>query len=37
MLIGKKGYANPVEHQLEMDMEYDDKFGDVVNSNGKHQ
>jgi hypothetical protein len=37
MLIEIKGYVKFVEHQLEVDMDYDDKNEDVVNPNGKHQ
>jgi hypothetical protein len=36
MLIEIKGYVEPIKHQFEVDMEYDDKNVDVVNPNGKH-
>ncbi len=34
MLIEIKGYVKPTKHQLEVDMEYDDKNENVVNPNG---
>jgi len=37
MIIKIKGYAKPVEHQLEVHTRYDGKNEDVVNPNGKHQ
>jgi hypothetical protein len=37
MLIEIKGYAKPIEQQLEVHMGYDGKNEDMVNPNGKHQ
>jgi hypothetical protein len=37
MLIEITRYAKPIEHQLEVHMEYDDKNEDAINPNGKHQ
>jgi hypothetical protein len=36
MLVKIKGYAKPIEHQLEAHMGYDDKNEDVVDPSGKH-
>jgi hypothetical protein len=37
MLFKIKGYAKPIECQLEAHMGYNGKNEDVVNPSGKHQ